>query len=147
MRLALDTNVLAYAEGVNGEERRSTALDILRGFAGEEVVIPAQALGELFVVLTRKARRDAAEARGAVLGWSDSYPVIGTTPAVVVEAMDVATAHRLAFWDSVMLAAAAQADCRMLLSEDLQDGFTWRGVTVTNPFAASPHRLLSALLA
>ena len=137
MRLALDTNVLVYAEGVNGEERRSAALDILRGCAGEEVLIPAQALGELFVVLTRKARRGAAEARGAVLGWFDGYPVIGTTPAVVVEAMEVAATHRLAFWDSVMLAAAAQADCRMLLSEDLQDGFTWRGVTVRNPFAAT----------
>jgi predicted nucleic acid-binding protein len=137
VRIALDTNVLAYAEGVNGEERRTAALAILRGFAAEEIMLPAQALGELFVVLTRKARRPAAEARTAVLGWTDSYPMIGTTPAVMLEAMEVATTHRLALWDSVMLAAAAQADCRMLLSEDLQHGFTWRGVTIHNPFAAT----------
>jgi predicted nucleic acid-binding protein len=37
-----------------------------------------------------------------------------------------------------MLAAAAQAGCRLLLSEDMQDGFTWRGVTIRNPFAATP---------
>jgi predicted nucleic acid-binding protein len=37
-----------------------------------------------------------------------------------------------------MLAAAAQADCRLLLSEDMQDGFTWRSVTVRNPFATPP---------
>ena len=35
---------------------------------------------------------------------------------------------------------------RLLLSEDLQDGFTWRGVTVANPFSASPHPLLAGLL-
>lgn len=137
MRLALDTNVLAYAEGVNGEDRRAIALDILRGFDGADVLVPAQALGELFVVLTRKARREPADARTAVLAWSDSYPVIGTTPAVMVEAMEIATTHRLALWDSVMLAAAAQADCRMLLSDDMQHGFTWRGVTVHNPFATT----------
>jgi predicted nucleic acid-binding protein len=137
MRLALDTNVLAYAEGVNGEDRKTTALDILRGFDEAEVLVPAQALGELFVVLTRKARREAADARRAVLAWSDSYSVIGTTPAVMVEAMEIATTHRLALWDSVILAAAAQADCRMLLSEDMQDGFTWRGVSIRNPFATT----------
>jgi predicted nucleic acid-binding protein len=134
MRVALDTNVLAYAEGVNGEERKETALLILREFAEHELLVPTQALGELFVVLTRKAKRDAAEARNAVLGWSDSFPLIDTTPSVLHEAMELVASHRLAFWDSVMLAAAAQADCRMLLSEDMQHGFTWRGVTIQDPF-------------
>ncbi len=135
MRVALDTNVLAYAEGVNGQDRKDTALLILRDFAEHELMVPAQALGELFVVLTRKAKREAAEARSAVLGWSDSFPLIDTTPGVILEAMELVTTHRLAFWDSVMLAGAAQAGCRLLLSEDMQDGFTWRGVTVRNPFA------------
>ena len=34
------------------------------------------------------------------------------------------------------VAAAAQEGCSLLLTEDLQDGFTWRGVTLRNPFAA-----------
>ena len=41
-------------------------------------------------------------------------------------------------------AVAADAGCRLLLSEDLQDGFTWRGVTVVDPFADKPHPLLAA---
>ena len=138
MRIALDTNVLAYAEGVNGQDRKDAALAILQGFAEHEIMVPAQALGELFVVLTRKAKRDAADARSAVLGWSDSFPLIDTTPAVIHEAMELVNTHRLAFWDSVMLAGAAQAGCRLLLSEDMQDGFTWRSVTVRNPFTTTP---------
>lgn len=136
-RIALDTNILAYAEGVNGEERKRIALAILQDHPPGALMIPVQALGELFVVLTRKARREAALAREAVLAWSDSYALIETTPAVMIEAMELATTHRLAFWDSIMLAAAAQAGCRLLLSEDMQDGFTWRGVTVRNPFATA----------
>lgn len=136
VRVALDTNLLAYAEGVNGQDRKDTALQTLRDVAEHELLVPAQALGELFVVLTRKAKREPAEARSAVLGWSDSFGLIDTTPAVIIEAMELAATHRLGFWDSVMLAGAAQAGCRELLSENMQDGFTWRGVTVRNPFGA-----------
>jgi predicted nucleic acid-binding protein len=110
---------------------------MLRDVFEHEVMVPAQALGELFVVLTRKAKRDAAEARSAVLSWSDSFPLIDTTPAVIHEAMELVTTHRLGFWDAVMLAGAAQAGCRLLLSEDMQDGFIWRGVTVRNPFSTT----------
>lgn len=138
MRVALDTNVLAYAEGVNDADRKATATDLLKGFRGEEIVIPVQALGELYTVLTRKARRPAAEARLVVLGWQDAYHVVGTSPAVLVDAMELATSHQFGLWDAIMLAAAAQAGCRLLLSEDMHDGFTWRGVTIRNPFATAP---------
>jgi len=42
---------------------------------------------------------------------------------------------------------AADAGCRLLLSEDLQHGFTWRGVTVVNPFLSPAPELLQAVLA
>jgi hypothetical protein len=47
----------------------------------------------------------------------------------------------------MILSAAADARCRLLLSEDLQEGFTWRGVTVVNPFRAQRHPLLAAVTA
>jgi predicted nucleic acid-binding protein len=53
---------------------------------------------------------------------------------VVLDAMELVVSHQLSFWDAVMLAAAAQAGCRLLVSEDMQNGFTWRGVTIGNPF-------------
>jgi predicted nucleic acid-binding protein len=60
VRIALDTKILAYAEGVNGAERQAAASRILRDLAEDDLVIPAQALAELFTLLTRKARRPAA---------------------------------------------------------------------------------------
>jgi hypothetical protein len=35
--------------------------------------------------------------------------------------------------------AASQSDCRLLLSEDFQEGFTWAGVTVVDPFSSPQH--------
>ena len=65
----------------------------------------------------------------------------------MLAAADLATDHQLGIWDAVILSAASQAGCRLLLSEDLHEGFTWAGVTVVNPFSPSPrHALLNALL-
>ena len=146
MRVALDTNVLAYAEGVHGAIRRDQTLQLIQRLPPEAVVLPAQALGELFNVLVRKAKRRPVRAREAVMSWRDAYAVVETSAAVIVNATDLASDHGLTIWDSVILAAAAEAECRLLLSEDFQEGFTWRGVTVTNPFAATLHPILAAML-
>ena len=146
MRVALDTNVLAYAEGVNGAAMRETALALLEDLPPSAVILPVQTLGELFRLLVQKAGRTPAQARLAIMSWRDAFPVAETTEPVMVSALDLATDHQIGIWDAVVLAAAAEADCRLVLSEDLKDGFIWRGVTVTNPFAASRHPLLTSLL-
>jgi len=134
VRATLDTNILVYAEGVNGAQRKSEALALVRKLALGVGVISVQTLGELFHVLVRKANWKPPAARNAVLGWSDVFPLVETSQAVLVGAMELAITHRLNFWDSVILAAAAEGGCRLLLTEDLQEGFSWRGVTVANPF-------------
>lgn len=146
MTTACDTNVLAYAEGTNGAAMKRRALDLLGRLPSESMLIPVQALGELFNVLVRKAGRHPADARASILAWQDAYLTVPTSPAVMARAVDLATDHRLSIWDAVILSAAADAGCRLLLSEGLQDGFTWSGVTVVNPFAAKPHALLESLL-
>lgn len=146
MRVALDTNVLAYAEGVNGARMKRTALGLLEKLPQDMVLLPVQTLGELFNLLVRKARRPPARARKAILSWKDAFPLIETSAEVMLAAADLATDHQLSIWDSVILSAAAEAGCRLLLSEDLQVGFTWRGITVVNPFSTSKHELLADLL-
>jgi predicted nucleic acid-binding protein len=146
MRVALDTNVLAYAEGVNGASMRKVALDLVRKLPASGTLLPVQTLGELFNLLVRKAGRPASKARSAILSWRDAFPLIETSEAVILSAVELASDHQLGIWDAVILSAAAEAGCRLLLSEDLQEDFTWKGVTVTNPFAPSKHALLAALL-
>jgi predicted nucleic acid-binding protein len=146
MRVALDTNVLAYAEGVNGDASRASAVVLLRQLPEDAAVVPVQALGELHNVLVRKSGWPRDRARAAILSWRDAFAVAPTTEFAMIAAADLAADHRLGIWDSVMISVAAEGGCRLLLSEDLQDGFSWRGVTIANPFAASRHPLLAALL-
>ena len=146
MRVALDTNVLAYAEGINGASRKANALRLLGRLPRTDTLLPVQTLGELFQLLVRKANRTPSRARTEILGWRDAFPVIETSETVIVGAAELAVAHRFSIWDGIVLASAADGGCRLLLSEDLQEGFTWNGVTVANPFATSVHSLLAGLL-
>ena len=142
MRIALDTYVVAYAVGVNDSERKTKAVTLLAKLAPDSILIPVQALGELFHVLVTKAGISGADAKTIVLKRRDQYPVIETSQAVLLAALELSTEHHLRIWDSIMIAAAASASCRVLLSEDLHDGFTWSGVTVVNPFSKAPNELL-----
>ena len=148
MKVALDTNILAYAEGVNGEDMKQTALELVEKLPESAVLLPVQTLAELFnLLLVRKAGRASAKARKAILSWRDAFSLIETSAEVMLAAADLATDHQFSIWDAVILSATAEGGCRLLLSEDLQEGFTWKGVTVTNPFAPKKHELLTALLA
>jgi predicted nucleic acid-binding protein len=146
VRIALDTNVLAYAEGINGADQRDVALALIRQLPQQSTIVPVQVLGELFNVLVRKGGKSRSDARDALQSWRDTFPVAETSPEVMVAAADLATDHQLGIWDAVILSAAAQSGCRLLLSEDLQAGFTWAGVTVVDPFSSPKHALLRALL-
>ena len=45
-----------------------------------------------------------------------------------------------------MLNVAAEAGARLVLTEDMQPGFSWRGVRIVNPLADSVDPLLEQLL-
>lgn len=147
MKVALDTNVLAYAEGLGIPERQAAARELVAQVTQERALIPTQALGELFNVLIRKGGRSRDAARAAVAAWRGACETFDTSAEVMSRAVDLAVDHRIGIWDAVILAVASGAGCRLLLSEDMHHGFTWDGVTVVNPFAADPHPLLAAALA
>ena len=147
MRIALDTNILVYAEGLGDETRCAMALQLMEQLPMESIVLPAQALGELTRVLAGKARRPLPSVREVVLGWADSFEVADSNWSAFQAALDLVVDHQLPMWDALILAVAAESHCRLLLSEDFQNGFTWRGITVVDPFAAHRSPLLSGLLA
>ncbi|HWA91940.1 MAG TPA: PIN domain-containing protein [Rhizomicrobium sp.] len=147
MKIALDTNILAYAAGVDDAAKQGLVLDVLEKLPEGTAVVPVQALGELFRVLVRKAKRPAEEARAIVTGWRNSVPTISTTDQVMMSAMELALGHRLMIWDAVILAAAASESCLFLLSEDMHNGFAWGGVTVVNPLRTQLHPLFEEFLA
>lgn len=146
MRVALDTNILAYAEGAGDMARCGAARDLVRRLPPDAVVLPTQVLGELHRVVTAKLRRSPEQARTTCMTWADTFETADSTWAAMQSAYDLSAHHGLQIWDALILSVAAEQRCRLLLSEDMQDGFTWHGVSVANPFAAEPNALLVHLL-
>jgi predicted nucleic acid-binding protein len=147
VRVALDTNVLAYAEGLGDERRCGAAVQLIERLPTDRVVLPAQVLGELSRLLTGKAGRSTVQARAAVLGWADSFEVADSTWFAFQAALDLVVDHQIPMGDALILAVAAENHCRLLISEDFQGGFVWHGVTVVDPFAAEPSPMLTRLWA
>jgi predicted nucleic acid-binding protein len=125
---------------------KALALELVDGLPPASVVLPVQALGELFQVLVRKAGRSRPSARSAILSWRDAFSLFETSPAAMLAATDLAVTHQFGICDALILSAAADADSTLLLSEDMRDGFIWHGVTIANPFAPTKHPSLKALL-
>ncbi|HEV2363890.1 MAG TPA: hypothetical protein VGS12_06785 [Caulobacteraceae bacterium] len=77
--------------------------------------------------------------------YSAEFDTLGADQETLSAALGLAVQHQLQFWDSLICATAVRAGCTLLLSEDMQDGFAWRGLTIANPFAAALHAMFRAL--
>ena len=127
----LDTNVLIYAV-TQSDARAARAEELL--IAGG--VVSVQILNEFAAVARRKMQMPWAEVAEAV----EAFLVLCPTPvAVTLEihnaARAIADKMGCNIYDALVVAAALDAGCATLYSEDFQDGQVIEGkLTVQNPF-------------
>lgn len=148
-RVALDSNILAYLAGVAHVAADKAKVDrartVVQNLSAATVIAPVQALGELFVVL-RRSGVAAAKARDTIVDMVETFAAPASGSETALAAADLAVDHKLQYWDAMIVSAAAEAGCALLLSEDMQHGFVTRGLTIVNPFAKPVHPKLAALV-
>jgi predicted nucleic acid-binding protein len=150
-RVALDSNILAYLAGVSRAPEDDDKIAAARALIEQlstsaSLIAPAQALGELFVVL-RRAGTPSEEARTILIEFADTFGGAISESRTTLAAADLVVDHKLQFWDALIVTAAADAGCTLLLSEDMQHGFVVRGLTIINPLLEQRHPKLASLLA
>jgi predicted nucleic acid-binding protein len=74
------------------------------------------------------------------------FPIVAADDSDLVAAMRAVEDHRLSFWDALLWATAKRAGCRMLFSEDLQDGRRLGDVLFVNPFDPENRKLVDLAL-
>jgi predicted nucleic acid-binding protein len=132
-----DTNVLIYSVALN--DPRSTRAEELLAAGG---TISVQILNEFVAV----ARRKLLMPWRNVMRTLDAFRVLCPAPlAITIEmheaALKIAQKHGYRIYDATVIAAALEAGCSILYSEDFQDGQTIDGqLTIRNPFAQSSGR-------
>lgn len=129
-RLFIDSNVLLYA--VSDHPHAATAWRAV----GAGHAISVQVLNEFASVARRKLGRTPAEIRGVTQRLRSVLDIVPITLQMHDEAIDLHERYRYAFYDSLIIAAALQAGCTRLMSEDLQSGQLIEGrLRIENPFA------------
>jgi predicted nucleic acid-binding protein len=62
------------------------------------------------------------------------FEIVQVDANLIKEAIDILTIHQLSFWDSTVLAAAKNAHCHTVLTEDMHHGARLAGLKLQNPF-------------
>ena len=135
-RAFVDTNVLVYSYDSSDLEKQSRAQELLAGgIENETAVISAQVLGEFFNVVTRRIPSPlSVEEAEEVIDLISILPVVRIDTPLVRRAIATHRRYGIAYWDSLIVAAAERAACTHVLSEDLNSGQSYHGITVINPF-------------
>lgn len=134
-RFTLDTNILVYSVDRRDRRKHEIALDILKAALVRDCPLALQAIGEFYVAATSKVKLPAKDARGRALQLMKSFDIFAHSANAVRTAFDESSAGRFSFWDSVLLASAAEAGCAVILSEDMRNGARLGSIAVCNPFA------------
>jgi len=125
-----DTNILIYAQQSGPKAQIAQALMAGGG------VISVQVLNETANVLLRKFGRSWAEVEQVLADIDDVLgPALPLTGQTHRAAIGLARDHGLSIYDALIVAAALEAECDQLLSEDLQHGRRFGALVVQNPFA------------
>jgi predicted nucleic acid-binding protein len=126
----LDTNVLLYL--LSSDAAKADRAEALAAAGG---VISVQVLNEFVSVASRKLRMRMSEIREVL---SAIRAVCSVEPLSIQThdlGFDLAQRFGLTIYDALIIAAALLAKCRIVYSEDLQDGQIIESLTVRNPFA------------
>lgn len=125
-----DTNILIYAFAAY--EPRSARAEALLADGG---VIGVQVLNEFTNVTRRKLRWPWGQIEAALAVIEELLgPARPLTTAIHARAVVLARDHELSFYDALIVAAALDAGCEVLCSEDLQHGQKFGALRVENPF-------------
>jgi len=134
----IDTNVLVYAHDRGEPAKQERAIQVLdRLEAGGDGRLTAQVLAEFFRATTKlpAAMLTPAQAQQQIDNFILTWPILDTTAMVVQEAVRGVVAHRLAYYDAQIWAAARLNQIAVVFSEDFTDGRTVEGVRFINPLS------------
>jgi predicted nucleic acid-binding protein len=124
-----DTNILVYVATSDAKKQR--AADCL----GRGGVASVQVLNEFVHVAHGKLKHAWPQIELALEQFRATLDeVVPITLNTHTSAVALARDHRLSFFDALIVAAALEAGCDTLFSEDLQHGRTIGTLRIENPF-------------
>jgi predicted nucleic acid-binding protein len=139
-RFFLDTNIFVYsfdrtavAKARRANQLIRTALKTQKGTTSYQVV------QEFFNVALHRFKQPMKVEEAQEYFITIFRPLMGvhSSQALYLEAMHLQSRYRLSWYDSLIVAAAIQAQCDRLITEDLQHGQRFGDLRIENPFLST----------
>lgn len=134
----VDTNILLYAvDRIDPVKQARAAAWLDSLWKSGRGRLSWQVLSEFNLNAVKMMDASPEETRERVELLAEWQPT-GMTLGLAQRAWFWSDSAKLSYWDALIVAAAERAGCRWLLSEDFEEGRSFGGVTVMNPFTRAP---------
>jgi predicted nucleic acid-binding protein len=134
-RCFIDSNVWIYLLSDDEPAKKECARRVLAELTEtSSKVVSWQVVNEVCANLLRKKGKDESFVRMVIDFICGSCEVVEVAVPTVMAASDLRGRHSVSFWDSLVVAAALEAGCDALVSEDMQDGKMFGQLRVKNIF-------------
>jgi|SRR5271163_2027407 len=136
-RFFIDTNIFLYLLDLKAPEKAQRARSLIRsGVETHKAVVSFQVIQEFFSVAFRRIKppMTAAEAEKFLAITFQPLRTVHSSYSLYGQALDLTRKHSLSWYDSLIIAAALEADCRVLYTEDLQHNQKFGHLSIKNPF-------------
>lgn len=134
-----DSNLWVYLFTVSTDPqdvgKQSRLLSMLS--AAPDITVSAQVINELANVLLQKFRYDENRVEAIIDHVGQSVMVQTLTLTHSKKALALRRKYKFSWFDALIVAAALEAGCEVLYTEDMQDGLVVEGaLLISNPFVA-----------
>jgi predicted nucleic acid-binding protein len=132
-----DSNVLVYLFDDAATAKQPVARRLVsQALAADSGCISFQVVQETLNVVTRKFTRHTTQNEAQQILERSLVPLwrVMPSPALYTRALELQERYQYSFCDALIIAAALDAGCTRLYSEDLQHGQRIEGLTIENPF-------------
>ena len=133
----IDTNIFVYQLERLDARKADIADDLIEhGIETQTACISFQVIQECINTAIRKAEVQLNRNEMEKYLQSVLAPLLRVQPSLRLYrlSLDIQSRYQFSFYDSLIVAAAVEAGCKTLYTEELTHGQQVEGVTITNPF-------------
>ncbi len=136
-RFFLDTNIFVYSFDRSALVKSKRATQLIRtAIKTQKGIVSYQVVQEFFNVAFKKFSPPMRVEEAELYFSTIFLPLLSvhSSQALYLEALRFRARYRLSWYDSLIIASALQAECELLMTEDLQHGQKFGDLLIENPF-------------
>jgi predicted nucleic acid-binding protein len=129
-RTFIDSNIILYLF-TNNEKRKRFVSTLMT----PQNLISTQIVNENVNVCLKKLKIGKDEAYNHGKNLLNTFNVVSIYPSTITDAFSLSIKYGFSFWDSLVVSAALENNCEILLTEDMHNGLLVNEkLRIKNPF-------------